>query len=434
MNFEEALKILNSNKESKIKPGLERIKKILELLGNPQDKLKIVHIAGTNGKGSICTMLSYILCENGLKTGLFLSPHIMNIRERLQINNEFISEKNFTSIFEKINELSKNSSEKITYFEIITAMGFEYFSAENCDIAIIETGIGGKFDSTNVIKNPLCSVITNISLDHTKILGDSIEKITLEKCGIIKKNSPVVISSNQENIAKSKISEYCKKMNCKAIFCNSSNITNINLKNLDITKFCYKNVKYELTLRGEHQLINANTVLETIDILKKFFNLQYKKTFDGLKKSYIPARFEIFRTLNDQIIVLDGAHNPAGIIVLKKSIEQYFKNNDIVAICGMLATKDIDTCLRLILPIFTKVYTVMPNSDRAALLDEFTQIAKKFNKNTFSCKNPSSAIKTATYENPNSVIVIFGSLYLASDFHNQCFNRKTVSQYSNSWI
>ncbi len=429
MNFNEAIEKLDAYKirrKNEIKLGLDRIKKMLDLLDNPQEKLKVIHVAGTNGKGSVCTMLSYALCGNHLKTGLFISPHIINVRERLQIDNKAIPEEKFAQIFEKIHKLNETLEHKLTFFEAITAMGFEYFLAENCDVVVIETGLGGRLDATNVVTKPICSIITSISLDHTKILGDTIEKITFEKCGIIKNNVPVVVSSNQENSVKNIISETCKNKGSKVTFCKEKNISRINLKNLKYTEFFYENNRFELSLKGAHQLINANTALETLKILKNHFNLSYENIFAGLKKSYIPGRFEVFKTHTNNTLILDGAHNPAGIKTLANSLENYFKNKNLIAICGILKNKDVESCLKLILSKFQKVYTVMPTTKRAMKIEEFNEIAKRFNENIIGCENPEHALNRAITENPGSIIITFGSLYLIGDFHNQCINEKFV--------
>lgn len=433
MDFNNTIKKLNSYGKTTINLGLTRIEKLMDLIGNPQDKIKTIHVAGTNGKGSVCTMLSYILCENSLKTGLFISPDVLNIRERIQINNSLIPENDFASIFEKIHNVSQKLSEKPTYFEILTAMAFYYFFSEKCDIAIIETGLGGRLDSTNIIKKPICSVLTNISFDHTQILGKTLKNISYEKCGIIKSGTPVIVSANQKKIVKSVISDFGSTMNSKITFCDKKNIKRVKIKNINNTRFYYKNNEFQLTLSGIHQLINANTALETVNFLSKKFNISYEKTFIGLKKSYIPARFEVFKTTNDQIFIIDGAHNPSGIKNLSLTLKKYLNKHKLIGICGMLKDKEIKKSLSIILHLFKKVFIVEPCSDRAEKLEKITEISRTFNRNVIPCENLSQAIKfSSETKNFSEITVIFGSLYLAGDFYSQCFNKKTFKKYENS--
>ena len=201
MNYKEAINFVNSKTNFETKPGLERITKLMELVGDPHKNINYIHIAGTNGKGSVSFMLASVLKESGYKTGLYISPAIDDIREKIQINGKFIPEKDFSEILSALKPVVDNEvfkDDPISEFELITAVAFCYFKKENCDIVIVETGMGGKWDATNIIQNPICSVITSISKDHTQILGDSIEKIANEKLGIIKPFCPVVISANQE--------------------------------------------------------------------------------------------------------------------------------------------------------------------------------------------------------------------------------------------
>ena len=214
MNYDEAIKKINSLNKFGSRLGLERVKKFLNMIGNPQDSLKFVHVAGTNGKGSVCFMLSSVLKESGYKTGTFISPHIEDLRERIQINGKLISKSKICEILEYLEFYLNDSifdSDPITEFELTTIMAFKYFKDENCDIVILETGMGGRLDATNVIKKPLCSVITTISLDHTKILGDTVLEIAKEKFGIIKPDSTVVIGSNQNIEIYELAKDICKK-------------------------------------------------------------------------------------------------------------------------------------------------------------------------------------------------------------------------------
>lgn len=315
MNYTETVKDITSVGKFHINLGLERISQILDLLGNPQDSLKCIQVAGTNGKGSVCTMLDAILKEAGYKTGLYTSPHIFEYTERIRINQEEISKEDFSRYYENIVTISKKNNIDPTEFEILTAIMYKYFADNKVDIAVIETGLGGRFDATNVLKNNLCSIITHIDLDHTDRLGDTKDKIAFEKAGIIKQNSIVITSEGYEAI-KDKADEV------NALFILTA--SNVPQKYTEA-----------LTLKGEHQKDNLALVLTAISHL--FDNISEETIINGLKKVKNPCRFQYIK---DKNLIIDGAHNPNCFQALRENLDTYFPREKKQYVFGCLNTKD----------------------------------------------------------------------------------------------
>ena len=315
MNYTETVKDITSVGKFHINLGLERISQILDLLGNPQDSLKCIQVAGTNGKGSVCTMLDAVLKEAGYKTGLYTSPHIFEYTERIRINQEEISKEDFSKYYENIVTISQKNNIDPTEFEILTAIMYKYFADNKVDIAVIETGLGGRFDATNVLKNNLCSIITHIDLDHTDRLGDTKDKIAFEKAGIIKPNSVVITSEGYEAI-KDKADEV------NALFILTAS---------DVSQ------KYTeaLTLKGEHQKDNLALVLTAISHL--FDNISEETIINGLKKVKNPCRFQYIK---DKNLIIDGAHNPNCFQALRENLDRYFPREKKQYVFGCLNTKD----------------------------------------------------------------------------------------------
>ncbi|MDQ5984229.1 MAG: Folylpolyglutamate synthase [Eubacteriales bacterium SKADARSKE-1] len=416
MTYEETLNEINKRLKFGIKPGLSRIKKLLNLMGNPQNNLKFIHVAGTNGKGSTCTMLASVLNKSKYKTGLFISPFILDFRERLQVNGKMVSKKELTFIFEKVKphlDKLEKAGEIITEFELITAMAFLYFSINNCDIVVLEVGLGGKFDATNVVKSPLVSIITSISLDHTNILGDTIEKIAHEKAGIIKPNSTVVLYPQEQKSITCIIKKIARQKSNKLIEIDQNNIKILKSSVLG-TEFEYKNKKYFLSLAGNHQVKNALVVLETINELKtQHFNISQASIKSTFKNIMFPSRLEIIS--KSPLVIMDGAHNLDGISKLKDFITQHLNEKKIIAIVGMLRDKDYENSFSKILPTVSKTIVVEINNPRTLKENEIFNVASKFCKDVTFKNNLKDASNYAfSICDNNSAILVFGSLYLAS--------------------
>ena len=276
------------------RPGLDRIKRFLSILGDPQDKLSFIHVAGTNGKGSTCQLISSVLVDAGYKTGLFISPYIVDFRERIQINGKMISEQTLENAVERtfpILEKLRDEGCVITEFEYVTALEFLIHSEAECDVVVLETGMGGLLDCTNVIKPPICSVITVIGLDHTAILGSTLTEIARQKCGIIKSGS-VAVTSRQTAEVMSFIEEDCRK---KSVMLKKADELEIEVINsgLSGTTFLYNGTLIELPLIGEHQVDNAKTALAALEIAKERFEITNQNISSGFKKARNPARFEL---------------------------------------------------------------------------------------------------------------------------------------------
>jgi dihydrofolate synthase/folylpolyglutamate synthase len=404
-------------KNFKIILNLERIKPILEFLDNPQNKFKIIHVAGTNGKGSICHMISSILKTSGVKTALYTSPHLINQYERIKINNKPISEFDFLSISKKISKILNQNKMFLTEFELKTAIAFYYFAKNKVEIAVVETGLGGRFDATNICKNKIICVITSISFDHTEYLGNTLEEIALEKAGIIKKNRPLVLYPNQENSIIKIITQKCNELNCELIIPDKNLIiVKENLLNDNNTIFEYKNLKLELPLLGDHQTWNLLTALNVIEILKKTRKISDQDIQIGLKNISLHSRFEVLS--RNPFFILDGAHNPGGSIILSECLKKFFYNKNLIAIFGVMKDKDIDGILKPIYKYFKKIFTTEVNNSRAMRSNKLSEIVRNFIPNTVSTKNVAEAIDFVFKEKNYDACIIFGSLYLAKEIFN----------------
>ena len=397
------------------RPGLDRIQRFLDILGNPQDRLKFVHVAGTNGKGSVCRLLSSILIKAGCKTGLFISPYIVDFRERIQINNELISAEILEDAVDRtfpIIEKLRSEGCVITEFEYVTALEFLIHAEAECDIVVLETGMGGLLDCTNVIKPPLCTVLTKIGLDHTAVLGDTIEQIAEQKCGIIKRGSVVVTSPQRAEV-----------MNVIERTGSDSLNVEVRRESLSGTTLVYDGVELNLKLLGGHQVENAETALAAVEQLRKTIDITNRNIADGFEVTTNPARFELLSRSPD--VILDGAHNPDGISALKDAFKKYFGDKKAVLILGMLADKDSKSSLKLLKGMFETVYTVPVDNPRtlsaAALAEEcreffddveaFGSVFEAFDKACGICRKDGRAL------------VIAGSLYLAAQIRPYIFEK-----------
>ena len=408
---------LRNYSNSKIDLNLERLKIALKLLNNPEKKLKFIHVAGTNGKGSACTMISHILKNSGYKTGLYISPHVTDYKERFQINNKNISNTELKEILDEtksvLSKLREENKIVLTVFELTTVIAFKYFCKNNCDIVVLETGLGGRLDATNVIENPVVSIITSISLDHTDFLGDNLEKIALEKSGIIKRHVPVICGPNIDIGPLSVIKNVAKKMESKFIVANISNVKVIR-ENFYETIFERDNKIFKLNLPGRHQIYNVCIVFECVELLKKLgYKILDRSIYNSLKEVSHPARLEILS--KKPLIILDGAHNEEGIESLHEYISKRFSNKRIIGVFSMLKDKYMGTALSKILKLFSLLIVLkIENETRALPIKEVYNLAKKYNKNIVCKNNSEDAIRYLfSIINNYDVTIIFGSLYLA---------------------
>lgn len=420
MNYNEALEFIHSRMKFGSQPGMERISALCEAFGNPQDKLKFVHVAGTNGKGSTCTMIAKMLEAAGYKVGLFTSPFIVDFRERIQINSEMIPESDFAEIVERIvpviDELKLKNIEP-TEFEIITAAAFLYFLQEKCDIVVLEVGLGGTLDSTNIIKNSEVSVITSISMDHTDILGDSILDIAAHKCGIFKQGGHVVGYPQPDFTVERFIKEKAKESGCDYTHSDLGRIRLVR-EEFDGSTIIYAGCTFKIPLSGKHQIYNFSTAISAINVLKgKGWDVSKKNMLDGVAALKIPARVETVST--DPLVIIDGGHNPEGFDALCAILEKYFKDKRIIAVFGMMKDKNYKYCAEKLAPICERIYTTTVSNPRSLTAKELADELKKYGTKVKPVDDCGKAYKKALKKaDKDSVIIVCGSLYLASDIKN----------------
>lgn len=417
MNYQEAIQKIDSLLVFGSRPGLDRIKKLLDLMGNPQDNLKYVHIAGTNGKGSVSNMTASVLTKSGYKTGLFTSPHITGFGERMQIDFNRISEDEIVYQVEKLFPLVEKLRENgdvITEFEFVTAIAFNWFAEKNCDVVVLETGLGGRFDSTNVIHTPLCSVITSISLDHTAVLGDTLDKIAAEKCGIIKDNGNTVFAFQEDEVNNRVVQTAYERNN---VLYNPIHlpVTKSDIHGSEVT---YGDLKITLPLVGEHQVFNLSLVLCAVEALRKCgLNISDEALKDGIENVKMPARFELLS--ENPLFVLDGAHNPGGLKALSAAIDKYLSGKNIICVMGMLRDKDCKNSLGFLdRKIYKLITTTVKDNPRRQTADELRDTASVYFDNITAEEDYMKAVDLAlelAENTENSAVLVCGSLYLASD-------------------
>lgn len=414
--YQDALNFIHSRKTHGAKPTLARIAALMDRLGNPQDTLPCIHIAGTNGKGSTATMIATVTKEAGYKTGLFTSPFIYDFRERFAIDGTLISENQLLALCKRVaaacSELEAEGLEAPNEFEVVTAIGFLFFKEENCDLVVLETGMGGRYDATNIIKKPMACVICSISMDHTAILGESIEKIAYEKGGIIKEECPAILYHQNPKDAMAVLQKCCKDAKAPALIADSNALEVLDSKS---NSFIYKGNPYQLSLNGAHQISNALTAIETLNHLKAQGQISFNENHlkDGLQKAYIPARME--RLSDHPPIYLDGGHNLEGIDALLRAMDT-LKLYDPVIIFGMMKDKPYQYAIqRLALRSYAFI-GIEPPIPRAMPAHEIRDVAEPYCERVFHCKTFDEAASLAKEQSEQKrPIIACGSLYAAGD-------------------
>lgn len=378
-SYKKAVELLTSQGKFHINLGLERISAVLELFGNPQDCLKYFHVAGTNGKGSVCAILASVLREAGKKVGLYTSPHIFEYTERIKINGEDISKEDFARLVFEICEIADKNNIHLTEFEILTAVMFKYFAENNVDVVVLETGLGGRFDATNVIKNNLCAVITHIDLDHTERLGNTKDKIAFEKAGIIKQGCPVVTCEGYEAI-KDKADE------CDSLF--------IMVAPFEDTS--------SLSIKGTYQQENLSLALAAIRLV--YPQLSNSVIQDGLKKVKHPCRFQY---IEEEKLLIDGSHNPNGALALRDSLEMYYPDKKRRFVFGCLKNKDYKKMMEILFEKNDEIYLNNFSHQNSASFEEL-QAACQFKAKEFNSLADFS-------KEDNTITVVCGSLYMINE-------------------
>ena len=402
-----------------MQPGLDRIKRLCALLGDPQKGLACVHVAGTNGKGSVCTEIASVLSAAGYKTGLYTSPYVLRFEERIQICGKMISGDALAEITGVVRDAVETlNAEEIypTEFEAITAAAFLYFARERCDVVVLETGLGGRFDATNIIAQPLVCAITSISMDHTRVLGDTLEKIAFEKCGVVKPGRPVVTSALQKPEALAVIRQTARACASSLILADPEACFHVEKESVFGTEVSCPDGRFTIPLPGAHQLENAAIAIECCKRLAaQGMQIGFDAVKRGIEAAFIPARTEILS--REPLVILDGSHNEGSTRALAAFLQNHPTSKKRTAVIGLMADKDIDAVLSHLLPVFDSVIAVTPSNPRALPAKELAQrIAARGNPCDF-VDAPRLGIDKAfaeLYHNCGELIVC-GSLYLAAD-------------------
>lgn len=423
MNYDEAVRYIHSLLKFGIKPGLERMRALLERIGNPQDTLRYVHVAGTNGKGSTCSMMSNILTGAGYRTGLFTSPYVVDFCERIQVDNVMISHRELSdevAFLQPFVEQLAGEGIVLTEFEVITALAFHYFAVKKCDIVVLEVGLGGRLDSTNVIDTPLVSVITSISYDHMNILGDTIEKIAGEKAGVIKRHSSCVSYCLQNPEAQKILNEQCE--NTKSCMMQPD-VGKLIISSSDVFGNCfvYDGQAYRTTMIGVHQIYNALSVIEAaLQLVSMGFHISMEHIKTGIERTVVPGRMELLQK-EGGLLLFDGGHNEECSQALKKVIETDFSGKDILCVIGMMADKDVRTYASNVIPLCSRVITVMPDHPRAMKAEVLKEIVSEYcsDVSALSIQECTHLLRETFGE--NTLVLVCGSFYLVSDLRKVIF-------------
>lgn len=414
MTLDEALRYIHEVCWKGTIPGLERIQALLDAMGNPERKCKFVHVTGTNGKGSTCAMVASILRKAGYKTGLYTSPYLIRFNERIQINGEQISDADICELTEYVKPFAESIFERPTEFEMVTAIGFEYFARRKCDIVVCEVGMGGEFDATNVIPAPEAAVICNIGLDHTEVLGNTLEKIAGAKAGIIKPGCDAVLYRERPSV-EAVFEERCKALNAplhKADF-DSLHLLSHSLEGqvFDWERFH----ALRLPLLGEHQLHNAAVALTTARVLqKRGWKITDAQIREGIESVRWPGRFELMR--KDPMFIIDGGHNPQCIEALVKNIRDYLPGRELTVLTGVLGDKDFHCMYRDVAQYAKEFITITPANPRALTAEKLADYLRQFGKPVTACDVVADGVRLAIeHAGKDGVVLCYGSLYMIGD-------------------
>lgn len=420
MNPQESISYLCHQNWQDCKPGLSRIKSLLSMLGNPQKHMKYVHIAGTNGKGSTSAMVASVLRESGYCVGLYTSPCLRSFNERIRINGVMITDAEITELTEKIRLCCEKMPEHPTEFEMVTALAFLYFRQAECDIVVLETGMGGELDATNVIDCPEVAAITSIGLDHTQFLGDTVEKIAQTKSGIIKHGCDAVVYGQGDSIIK-EIEHRCKEISVPMDVVDFSKIKPLSHS---LEGQCFNFGKYkslQIKLLGKHQLKNAAMAVKIIEhLISKGFRITEQSIRLGLARAKWEARFDILGV--SPVFIADGGHNPQCVDTITETLPEYLPDSKPVFLVGVLADKDYKSMISKVVPLSSHFVTVTPENPRALSANELSEyISSQCNVPVTSCDSIQDGVMTAKkLAGPKGTVCAFGSLYMAGSILN-CF-------------
>ncbi len=421
MTYEDAAGYMNELQKKGSILGLLPVTDLLERIGNPQDRLSVIHVAGTNGKGSICAFLERMYLAEGKRVGRYLSPTMHSYLERFQVNGERMPEEEFAGILADvlphIQDMEREGKATPTAFEVETVIAFLYFVKTQVDIVILETGMGGRIDATNVVKHPLCTVFASIGMDHMQFLGDTLEKITLEKAGIMKEGCPAVSYPNRDVVVEV-LKEQGSLHHIKDLKIVREEDIQIIEETLEGSRFLYKGEEYCISLGGSYQIYNAVTAIET------------KCMLDGriVKSALLDVKWEGRFEVVDRhpLLIRDGAHNIDGVSVLRESVEKHFTNRHLIFIIGVLKDKDYRNMMRILCPLASKVFTITPKGERGLSAGMLADVVRPYCHDVIACENVTKALEAAresacAYENQGikTVIVAWGSLSYIGEIHGK---------------
>lgn len=420
MDWNEAIALLHGANWKHTKIGLERMRDFMHALGDPQEKLRYVHIAGTNGKGSACVMTQSILTAAGFRTGLYISPHLDQFNERLSIDGQMISDAYLRRLAARVRAAAETLGEEPTDFEMITAMAFCWFEEQRCDLVVLEVGMGGRLDATNVISSPEVCAIMHIGLDHTEFLGDTVEKVAAEKAGILKPGADCVLYHQLPGVmevVQKRFADVNPDAAARLVITDPAAFT-ARARSIDGQVFDYRNrPELRIQLLGNYQMENAMAVLDIIDCLqRRGFGIPENAIRAGLIRASWPGRFEVLSRV--PLLIIDGAHNPNGVEALVDTIRAYFPDQKINFVMGVMKDKDYHTMLRLIAPYAARFITELPDAHRALQPEALkSEIRTYFDGPIETADSVTAAVQRAMElaEGSEAITICFGSLYQVAD-------------------
>jgi len=412
MTCQEAIQYIHATGMYGSRPGLDRIRTLLSAMGDPHRTLRYIHVAGTNGKGSVCAMLNSVLCEAGYSVGMFTSPYIRRFEERIRLNGTPIDGEELAEITEFVRPFAEAMEERPTEFELVTAIGIEYFRRKGVDVVVLEVGLGGRLDPTNIIEEPLLSIITGIDFDHTSLLGNTIQAIAAEKAGIIKEGCPCLFGG-RDNSACRTARILAKQRNAPFYTVDRSSLRVISYT-LDGTVFDFEDRHgISLSLLGEYQPRNATTVLTALDILReRGLDVSEEAILRGLSKVYWPARFEVL--MREPTVICDGGHNPQGVEAAVKSVELYFPEQKVNLLSMVMADKDFDGMIEKLKPVAAHAFTVSTGMPRALSAEAYANQFRDHKIPATAFEDPTEGIRAAIEisRRQGLPLICLGSLYL----------------------
>ena len=421
MNVNEAIEYIHSVFWKGSIPGLERTQELLAKMGNPEKDLKFIHIAGTNGKGSTASMSASILRQAGYNVGLYTSPYIFRFNERMQVNGECISDEEVIALVEKLKPLAQSMESEPSEFEFVTCMAFAYFKRHKCDIVCLEVGLGGEFDSTNVIAPPVAAVMTNIGLDHVELLGDTLEQIAETKSKIIKPGCQTVIYREPASV------EAVFEARCKAV---GAELTKADFDSLRLCNASLEGQIFDwggmkalhLPLLGQHQLKNAAVVLTLMKVLQKQgWDITEENIREGLSSVFWPGRFEL--VAKAPLFIVDGGHNPQCIEALVANVRDYLDGRHLTILTGVLGDKDYHAMYKDMAPFASEFVTITPDNPRAMSAEDLKTYLEQFGKPVTACKNAAEGVaKAKALAGMDGVVLAYGSLYMVGDIETAARN------------